>query len=216
MNGISKTKSELETFILQFKTMIENPQTQGVILVLCDNNLATAEVFVQSGDGLGIGEFSQLAGVSPEAVRHWVEVGLIEPYSLNSKFRFLPPHLLELRSLQQWQSLGLTLEEIKNRKKAGTIFIQDSPMQIGEETIPHATIQMLPQDHPQAQVLAGQQGEFKRYSKEESEAREAQLDYLRTDYDAQILALEQKKLEMEKQLENAKNLRSKLEITLVG
>ena len=51
-------------------------------------------------------------------------------------------------------------------------------------------------------------------SKEESEARGAQLDYLRIDYDAQILALEQKKLEMEKQLENAKNLRAKLEITV--
>ena len=211
MNGISKTKSELEAYILQFKGLLENPQTQGVILVLCDNNLATAEVFVRSGDGLGIGEFSQLAGVSLEAVRHWVEVGLIEPYSLNSKFRFLPPHLLELRSLQQWQSLGLTLDEIKSRKKTGTIFIQDSPMQIGSETIPHATIQMLPQDHPQA--LAGQQGEIKRYSKEDSEARGVKLDYLRTDYDAQILALEQKKLELNKQLENAKNLRAKLEVT---
>jgi DNA-binding transcriptional MerR regulator len=213
MNGISKTKPELEAFILQFKGLLENPQTQGVILVLCDNNLATAEVFVQSGHGLGIGEFSQLAGVSPEAVRHWVEVGLIEPYSLNGKFRFLPPHLLELRSLQQWQSLGLTLDEIKSRKKTGTVFIQDSPMQIGKETIPHATIQILPQDHPQAQALAGQQGEFKRYSKEESEARGVKLDYLRSDYDAQILALEQKKLEMEKQLEKAKHLRAKLEIS---
>ena len=216
MNGISKTKSELEAYILQFKTMLENPQTQGVILVLCDNNLATAEVFIQSGDGLGIGEFSQLAGVSAEAVRHWVEVGLIEPYALNGKFRFLPPHLLELRSLQQWQSLGLTLDEIKSRKKTGTIFIQDSPMQIDSETIRHATIQMFPQDHPQAQALAAQQGEFKMYSKKESEARGVKLDYLRTDYDAQILALEQKKLEMEKQLENAKHLRAKLEVTQVG
>ena len=39
------------------------------------------------------------------------------------------------------------------------------------------------------------------------------LDYLRTDYDAQILVLEQKKLELNKQLENAKNLRAKLEVT---
>ncbi len=216
MNGISKTKVELEGMVKQFKGLLENPQSKGAILILCDNNESTAEAFVQSGDGLGIGEFSQLAGVSLEAVRHWVEVGLIEPFALNGKFRFLPPHLLELRSLQQWQSLGLTLEEIKSRKKTGTVFIQDSPIQIGSETLPHATIHMLPQDHPQIQGQAGKVGEFIKYSKEESQAHGFNLDSVRTDYDARILALEQKKLELDQQLENAKSLRAKLEVTQVG
>lgn len=216
MNGISKTKSELEAFILQFKGLLENPDTQGAVLVLTDNNFTTAEVFVNSSDGLGIGEFSQLAGVSLEAVRHWVEVGLIEPYSLNGKFRFLPPHLFELRSLQQWQSLGLTLEEIKSRKKAGAVFIQDSPIQIGDETLPNATIQLLPQDHPQAKILAEKGTQVIKYNKEETEAQGFNLDHVRADYDAQIAKLEQKKLELEQQLENAKNLRAKLEVIPVG
>jgi DNA-binding transcriptional MerR regulator len=212
MNGITKTKSELEAMILQFKGLLENPDTQGAILVLTDNSLATAKMFINSSDGLGIGEFSQIAGVSLEAVRHWVEVGLIEPFVLNGKFRFLPPHLLELRSLQQWQGLGLTLDEIKSRKKNGTVFIQDAPIQIGSETLPHATIQMFAQDHPQAK--AWQEGKVIKYPT--TEAQQFSLDHIRADYDAQIISLEQKQLELQMQLENAKNLRSKLEVIPVA
>ncbi len=213
MNGISTTKAELEQMLLQFKNLLENPATQGVVLVLCDNNQALAQQFIDSNDGLGIGEFSEMAAVSLETVRHWVEMGLIEPHSLNGKFKFLPPNLLELRSVQQWQKLGLTLEEIKNRKKNGTIFVQESPIQIGSETIPHATIQMLRDDNPEAQKLLAQttnETNFVRYSEEESEARGIHLNHLRLDYDAQIQKLEQKQIELKAQLENAKNLRGKL------
>jgi DNA-binding transcriptional MerR regulator len=221
MNGINTTKAELETMLLQFKNLLENPTTQGVVLLLCDNNQTFAQQFIDSNDGLGIGEFSEMAAVSLETVRHWVEIGLLDPHSLNGKFKFLPPNLLELRSVQQWQKLGLTLEEIKKRKATGTIFIAEQPFSINGEELPHATIQIQRDDNPEAQKLLTQTAKdtnFVKYSKEESEARglNVNMESIKLDYDAQILKLEQKQLDLQNQLENAKNLRAKLEITPVG
>ncbi len=217
MNGISTTKPELEQMLLQFKNLLENPATQGVVLVLCDNSPVFAQQFIDSNDGLGIGEFSEMAAVSLETVRHWVEMDLIEPHSLNGKFKFLPPNLLELRSVQQWQKLGLTLEEIKSRKATGTILIAEQSLSIDGETLPHATIQIMRDDNPEVQKLVAQaSSSFVRYSKEESEARGINLNHVRQDYDAQIQKLELKQLELNAQLENARSLRAKLEPILAG
>lgn len=204
------TKPELQTFIADFRALLEHPEARNVALLLCDNDQSIAQTFVDSVDGLNIGAFAQIAGMNLETVRHWVEIGVIEPYSLNGKFKFLPPHLLELRSVQQWQDLGLTLEAIKLKKHNGTVFVSDQPISIGETTEPNAIIQMFAKDHPSAQKL-GQNPGFHHYTQAEKEALGIETSQIKADYDAQIEQLEQKKLEIEIRLERAKTLRDALE-----
>ncbi len=204
------TKPELQTFIAEFTALLEHPEARNVALLMCDNDQSIAQRFVDSADGLNIGAFAQIAGVNLETVRHWVEIGVIEPYSLNGKFKFLPPHLLELRSVQQWQDLGLTLEAIKLKKQNGTVFVSDQPISIGETTEPNAIIQMFTKDHSSAQKLNQNPG-FHEYTETEKAALGIETSQIKADYDAQIEQLKQKKLEIEIRLERAKTLRDALE-----
>ncbi|MBZ9712459.1 MerR family transcriptional regulator [Deinococcus multiflagellatus] len=63
--------------------------------------------------GVGIGRFAALMGQPTTTVRHLLREDLLHPMRVNGKFRFLLPNVAELRGVQQWQALGLTLEEVR-------------------------------------------------------------------------------------------------------
>ncbi|WP_221089386.1 helix-turn-helix domain-containing protein [Deinococcus aquaedulcis] len=63
--------------------------------------------------GVGIGRFAALMGLPTTTVRHLLREDLLHPLRVNGKFRFLLPNVAELRGVQQWQALGLTLEEVR-------------------------------------------------------------------------------------------------------
>ncbi|GGL10195.1 MerR family transcriptional regulator [Deinococcus radiotolerans] len=63
--------------------------------------------------GVGIGQFAALMGLPVTTVRHLLREGLLHPTRVNGRFRFLLHNVIELRGVQQWQGLGLTLEDTR-------------------------------------------------------------------------------------------------------
>jgi DNA-binding transcriptional MerR regulator len=213
MNGTVKTKPELESMLQDFKKLHTDPHSKGATLMMCDNLESVAQTFLESGDGLNIGAFADIAGVNVDTVRHWVEFGVVSPFSLNGKFKFMPPHLLELRSVQQWQGLGLTLEQIKERKAQGMAFVPSQPIQIGEEVIDGGLVQMFYSDDPKLEALGLQTPDSGNFAKLTSTQNSKNaLATIKADFDAQIAKLEQQHLETAKKIANAKALRARLEI----
>jgi DNA-binding transcriptional MerR regulator len=211
MNGEVKTKPELEKFLEEFRDLHNDPNTNGFTLLMCDNSQAVVQTFLESEDGLGIGAFAEIAGVSVDTVRHWVESGVISVYSLNSKFKFFPTHLLELRSVQQWQGLGLTLEQIKERKAAGMAFVPPHSFKIGDEVLDGGLVQMFSNDDPRVQDLQPKAGELFKKGTDFPASKNA-IGSVKADFDAQIEKLEQQQRELEQRITNAKALRARLEI----
>jgi DNA-binding transcriptional MerR regulator len=212
MNGTVKTKPELESMLQDFNKLHTNPQSKGVTLMMCDNNESVAQTFLESNDGLNIGAFAEIAGVNVDTVRHWVEFGVLDSFSLNGKFKFMPPHLLELRSIQQWQGLGLTLEQIKERKAQGMAFVPSQPIQIGEQTIDGGAVQMFLSDDPKLEALGlhtPDSGHFAEFAT--SQNSKNALANIKADFDAQIAKLEEQHLESAQKIANAKALRARLE-----
>ncbi|CAM3571885.1 MerR family transcriptional regulator [Deinococcus frigens] len=63
--------------------------------------------------GLGLGRFAELMELPASTIRHFLREGLIHPYTVNGKFKFLLHNIIEVRGIRQWQSLGLTLDETR-------------------------------------------------------------------------------------------------------
>jgi DNA-binding transcriptional MerR regulator len=214
VNKTAKTKPELESMLQDFRKLYSDPNTQGFTLLTCDNSESVAEVFLESVDGLNIGAFAELAGVSVDTVRHWVESEVLMPYSLNGKFKFMPPHLLELRSVQQWQGLGLTLEQIKERKAQGTTFVSTQPFKFGTEVMNGGVVQMVRRDDPRSQALMAmfeQSGAVQIDQQKLMQFEPNLVTNVKADFDAQIQKLEEQQQALEQKLANAKALRARLE-----
>ena len=79
-------------------------------------SLGCLENFWKPG-GMTIGEFSRMMGPSVSSIRFHINLGLIEPYKVDGKYRFHPFNVWELKSVQNWQSLGLSLDEISRRRE---------------------------------------------------------------------------------------------------
>lgn len=75
-----------------------------------------------------IGEVARLLGVTPKAVRHYEDLGLIEkPGRSESGYRlYTADDLLRLHRIKKLQSLGLSLERIK-----GALGENDSDLELG-------------------------------------------------------------------------------------
>jgi DNA-binding transcriptional MerR regulator len=212
MNRIVKTKPELESYMQDFSRVFTDPQTQGFALMMCDNNEAVVKTFLESEDGLNIGIFAEIAGVSVDTVRHWVESEVISVYSLNSKFKFFPMHLLELRSVQQWQGLGLTLEQIKERKTAGMAFVPPQALKIGGEVLEGGLVQMFNADDPRVKDLMPLSCGVNRVEKLPANLlSKTVFSGVKADFDAQIVKLEEQQRDLEQKIVNAKALRARLE-----
>jgi DNA-binding transcriptional MerR regulator len=68
--------------------------------------------------GVGIGAFSQMVNLPISTVRHYVRLGLIEPWEVSGRYRFHVVNVAQTESVRQWCDLGLSLEQIINRKRA--------------------------------------------------------------------------------------------------
>ena len=68
--------------------------------------------------GMAIGSFSRLVNLPVSTVRHYLGLGLIEAhYKVDGKYRFHPFNCWEVQSIQHWQDLSLTLEQLVDRRK---------------------------------------------------------------------------------------------------
>ncbi len=68
--------------------------------------------------GVGIGAFSKMVNLPISTVRHYVRLGLIEPWEVGTRYRFHVVNVAQTESVRQWCDLGLSLEQIVNRKQA--------------------------------------------------------------------------------------------------
>ena len=76
---------------------------------------ANARTFLEPR-GVGIGEFSRIVGMPVSTVRHYIRMGLVEPFVVNTKFKFQYWNPAQAESVRWWSELGFTLEEIVQRK----------------------------------------------------------------------------------------------------
>jgi DNA-binding transcriptional MerR regulator len=69
--------------------------------------------------GVGIGAFSKMVNLPISTVRHYVRLGLIEPWLVETRYRFHVVNVAQVESVLQWCDLGLSLEQIVTRKRSG-------------------------------------------------------------------------------------------------
>jgi|GEM_PF-2464806 len=61
-----------------------------------------------------IGDVARLLGISTKALRHYEEIGLIDPHRTESDYRvYTPEDVLRVERIRQLQALGLSLAQIK-------------------------------------------------------------------------------------------------------
>src|SRR5687768_1693273 len=63
---------------------------------------------------LRIGEVAELLNVTTKTIRHYENIGLIEPRRTESDYRlYKPEDVLNIQRIRQLQGLGLSLKQIK-------------------------------------------------------------------------------------------------------
>lgn len=90
----------------------QEPEAHARLVALCGGEDVLNALF--DPRGVGIGRFAALMGLPTTTVRHLLREGLLHPVQVNGKFSFFLPNVIELRGVQQWQALGLTLEETRD------------------------------------------------------------------------------------------------------
>jgi DNA-binding transcriptional MerR regulator len=113
-------ESELSTF----KT--NEGGYRGVCLCLAGSEERVKEFLTPRG--VGITRFAEMSGLPATTIRHYLRLGLIEPFVVNGKFKFQMVNLMQAESVRQWSELGLSLEQISARKEAqkhASLIVQD-------------------------------------------------------------------------------------------
>ena len=87
---------------------------RGVCLCLAGTE-ARAREFL-SPTGVGISRFAVMTGLPATTVRHYLRLGLIEPFVVNGKFKFQMVNLMQAESVRQWVALGFSLEQVTARR----------------------------------------------------------------------------------------------------
>jgi DNA-binding transcriptional MerR regulator len=108
-----KFKGAIESHRNHFET---DDEYRRICVMLADGEV-NARAFLEPR-AVGIGEFSSMVGLPVSTVRHYVRLGLIEPWEVGGKYRFEAVNIAQVRALRQWTDLGLNLEQIVERKKA--------------------------------------------------------------------------------------------------
>ncbi len=108
-----QTEAEFRRSVRQFRDVISSlPETpQADIATLCGGPEVLEALLEERG--VGIGRFAALMGLPATTVRHLLREELLHPVRVNGKFRFLLHNVIELRGVQQWQAVGLTLEDTR-------------------------------------------------------------------------------------------------------
>lgn len=120
MNAAKLDKLSQELFIKRtekYAWYFENdPEMQGMFALLAGTE-QNARAFMDI-KGVGIGAFSKMVNLPISTVRHYVRLGLIEPWLVETRYRFHVVNVAQVESVRQWCDLGLTLQEIVARKQA--------------------------------------------------------------------------------------------------
>ena len=120
MSSVKLEKLSPEGFIKRTRKYAENyetdPDLKGVSILLAGSE-QNARAFIDIR-GVTIGTFSKMVNLPVSTVRHYVRLGLIEPWDVVGRYRFHVFNVPQTESVRQWCDLGLTLEEIVTRKRA--------------------------------------------------------------------------------------------------
>ena len=120
MNSVRLEKLSPEGFIKRTTKYAEHYETdselKGMFILLAGSE-QNARVFMDT-KGVIIGAFSKMVNLPISTVRHYVRLGLIEPWDVAGRYRFHVFNVAQTESVRQWCDLGLSLEEIVTRKRA--------------------------------------------------------------------------------------------------
>ncbi len=107
------TEAAFRQSVRQFReVMTSMPEAQRAdVATMCGGPEVLDALFEERG--VGIGRFAALMGLPATTVRHLLREDLLHPMRVNGKFRFLLHNVIELRGVQQWQAVGLTLEDTR-------------------------------------------------------------------------------------------------------
>lgn len=110
---IEMTAEAYRVCVRQFRELVASmPEAQrNDVTALCGGPEALEALCDEAG--VGIGQFAAMMGLPVTTVRHLLREGLLHPMRVSGRFRFLFSTVIELRGVQQWQALGLTLEETR-------------------------------------------------------------------------------------------------------
>ncbi len=105
--------AEFRQGVQQFRDMIGTllDQRRADVVTMCGGPEVLEALFEERG--VGIGRFAALMGLPATTVRHLLREDLLHPMRVNGKYRFLLHNVIELRGVQQWQAVGLTLEDTR-------------------------------------------------------------------------------------------------------
>jgi DNA-binding transcriptional MerR regulator len=121
MNVVKLDKLSQQLFIKRtqkYAWYFENdPEMQGMFALLAGTE-QNARAFMDV-KGVGIGAFSKMVNLPISTVRHYVRLGLIEPWEVATRYRFHVVNVAQTESVRQWCDLGLSLEQIVARKRLG-------------------------------------------------------------------------------------------------
>lgn len=120
MNAAKLDKLEPALFVKRTEKyawyFANDPELREMFILLAGSE-ENARSFMDT-KGVSIGAFSKIVKLPISTVRHYVRLGLIEPWDVEARYRFHVFNVAQTESLRQWCDLGLTLEEIVTRKRA--------------------------------------------------------------------------------------------------
>ena len=181
-----------EAIVADMSAILANDTERPIFAALC-GGLDNFETFCDP-KGVGIGAFAKLVKLPASTVRHYVELGLLSPYLVNGKFRFVALNYVQVQHVLQWIGLGMSLAQIVDRfaeRGSSSGFV--SEIALHGKLLQSAAVEV-------------------RMDKQttSSDAPELPQDLALKDLDAQIVALESKRAEVQARLSAAQELKLRL------
>lgn len=99
----------------QAKVFRQNLDFRNAMLALAGSD-ENAQAFFQL-PGVGIGAFAKMVNLPVSTVRHYIRLGLIEPWEVEGRYRFQPVNVRQAQTVRMWRELRMSLEEIVRRSK---------------------------------------------------------------------------------------------------
>lgn len=111
MSAVLRTPGQFRTIAEEYARRLAHDATFREAMELVCGSSGAARAFTNPR-GVTLSSFAVLAGLPPTTVRHYLRLGLITPYEVNGKYRFMAQHLAQAASVRQWRELGLSLDDI--------------------------------------------------------------------------------------------------------
>ncbi len=203
------TTAEWNSILGDLHQHAQNAQTKALL----EGLVGTEALEAYLGGEVGIGWFSKLVKLPVTTVRHYIELGLVRPYTLNTKFRFVLPNHLELMHVRQWVDLNVSLEEIVQRSSAAPMVVGGLPTLELNGKVESGAVMTITRNPDNAVTFLGTlEGDDAHalFSRLGIDWRAALHKTVR-ETDDQIVALEGKQRELAIKLERARELKTSLE-----